>query len=159
MCFIIGQFLSGGVLRGLINRDDQWGYRIPFALQWFWPCILIPTIFFAPESPWHLVRHNKLEEAERSIRRLQNEQRGMDPKRTLVQIVYTNVCHPLSCQILANMRRTLKSSSLLAHHTTTASKVLSFAVPRLLWWCLVASLCAVFASVCSFHPSSLIRTR
>ena len=89
MCFIIGQFLSGGVLRGLIHREDQWGYRIPFALQWFWPCLLIPLIWFAPESPWHLVRHNKLEEAERSIRRLQTGT-NLDPKRTLVQIVYTN---------------------------------------------------------------------
>ena len=33
MCFIIGQFISGGVLRGLVGRADQWGYRIPFALQ------------------------------------------------------------------------------------------------------------------------------
>jgi MFS transporter, SP family, general alpha glucoside:H+ symporter len=89
MCFIIGQFLSGGVLRGLIHREDQWGYRIPFALQWFWPCLLIPLIWFAPESPWHLVRHNKLEEAERSIRRLQTGT-NLDPKKTLVQIVYTN---------------------------------------------------------------------
>ena len=90
MCFIIGQFLSGGVLRGLVHRVDQWGYKIPFAIQWFWPVVLIPTICFAPESPWHLVRHNKLEEAERSIKRLQNEALGMDPKRTLATIVYTN---------------------------------------------------------------------
>ena len=90
MCFIIGQLLSGGVLRGLVNRQDQWGYRIPFALQWIWPIFLIPAIWFAPESPWHLVRHNKLEEAERSINRLQSKELGMDPKKTLVQIVYTN---------------------------------------------------------------------
>ncbi len=91
MCFIIGQFLSGGVLRGLINRQDQWGYRIPFAIQWFWPMVLIPTIWFAPDSPWHLVRQNKLNEAERSIRRLQDfSVPGMDAKRTLAEIVYTN---------------------------------------------------------------------
>lgn len=51
MCFIMGQLISGGVLRGLINRTDNWGWRIPFALQWFWPLILIPMIWFAPESP------------------------------------------------------------------------------------------------------------
>jgi SP family general alpha glucoside:H+ symporter-like MFS transporter len=55
-----------------------------------WPVILIPTIWFAPESPWHLVRHNRLEEAERSIRRLQDPNYGMEPKKTLAQIVYTN---------------------------------------------------------------------
>ena len=90
MCFIIGQFISGGVLRGLVSRSDQWGYKIPFAIQWFWPLWLIPVIWFAPESPWHLARHNKFEEAEHSIRRLQDPNLGMDPKKTLAQIVYTN---------------------------------------------------------------------
>jgi SP family general alpha glucoside:H+ symporter-like MFS transporter len=33
MCFIIGQFLAAGVLRACLVRDDEWGYRIPFALQ------------------------------------------------------------------------------------------------------------------------------
>jgi SP family general alpha glucoside:H+ symporter-like MFS transporter len=89
MCFIIGQFLSGGVLRGLLHRQDQWGYRIPFAIQWIWPCFLIPAVYFAPESPWHLVRQNKLEEAERSIRRL-GSAKSVDPKKTLATIVYTN---------------------------------------------------------------------
>lgn len=87
MCFIIGQLIGGGVLRGLVDRDDQWGYRIPFAIQWFWPCLLIPIIWFAPESPWFLVRQERLVEAEESIRRLQT---GVDPKKTLATIVYTN---------------------------------------------------------------------
>ena len=90
MCFIIGQFISAGVLRGFVHRLDQWGYRIPYALQWFWPLWLIPLIWFAPESPWHLVRKNNLEEAERSIRRLQSGEGAQDPKKTLAVIVYTN---------------------------------------------------------------------
>lgn len=88
MCFIIGQFISAGVLRGLVSRTDAWGYKIPFALQWFWPLVLIPCVYFAPESPWHLVRKNNLEEAEKSIFRLQDS--SVDPKATLAQIVYTN---------------------------------------------------------------------
>ncbi|KAK5074412.1 hypothetical protein LTR64_006444 [Lithohypha guttulata] len=90
MCFIIGQFISAGVLRGFVHRLDAWGYRIPYALQWIWPCFLIPAVYFAPESPWHLVRKNRLEEAERSIRRLQSGEGGQDPKKTLATIVYTN---------------------------------------------------------------------
>jgi MFS transporter, SP family, general alpha glucoside:H+ symporter len=90
MCFILGQFISAGLLRGLVHRTDSWGYRIPFAVQWVWPVFLIPLIFFAPESPYHLVRHNKLEEAEKSIRRLQAAGPDLDPKKTLAQIVYTN---------------------------------------------------------------------
>lgn len=33
MAFIIGQFIAAGVLRGCLDLTDQWGYRIPFALQ------------------------------------------------------------------------------------------------------------------------------
>jgi SP family general alpha glucoside:H+ symporter-like MFS transporter len=47
-------------------------------------------MFFAPESPWHLVRVGKLEEAERSLRRLQRKSAPIDPKQTLAVIVHTN---------------------------------------------------------------------
>ncbi|KAJ9666737.1 hypothetical protein H2201_003141 [Coniosporium apollinis] len=91
MCFIIGQLISAGVLKGLSTRTDQWGYRIPFALQWVWPCFLIPLVYLAPESPWYLVRMNRLEEAEKSLRRLQSPKAThIDPMRTLATIVYTN---------------------------------------------------------------------
>ena len=29
MCFILGQLISSGVLRGLVHRQDEWGYKIP----------------------------------------------------------------------------------------------------------------------------------
>ncbi|KAK9321599.1 general substrate transporter [Lipomyces orientalis] len=90
MCFIIGQLIAAGVLEGLVKLDSEWGYRIPYALQWVWPCILIPLMFFAPESPWHLVRKGKLEEAEVVLRRLQSKTANIDPKLTLATIVHTN---------------------------------------------------------------------
>lgn len=91
MCFIMGQLISAGVLKAFDTRQDVWGYRIPFALQWVWPCFLIPLICFAPESPWYLVRQNRLDEAEASLRRLQSKKAThIDPKRTLATIVYTN---------------------------------------------------------------------
>lgn len=89
MCFIIGQFISAGVLRGFVSRTDEWGYRIPYALQWFWPIWVGPLVYFAPESPWHLARKSRFDEAERSLRRLQSAD-GPDPKQTLATIVYTN---------------------------------------------------------------------
>ncbi len=67
MCFIIPQLITAGVLEGLSHRTDQWSYRIPFAIQWVWPAFLFSILLFAHESPWHLVRHGKLEEAEMSL--------------------------------------------------------------------------------------------
>ena len=73
MCFIIGQFIANGVLAGLVTNKTQWSYRIPFALQWIWPSFLVPLLFFAPDSPWHLVRHGDFQGAKRSLRRLYNQ--------------------------------------------------------------------------------------
>lgn len=49
LCWVIGGFISTGVLRGAVNRADQWAYRIPFALQWMWPVPIIIGVNFAPE--------------------------------------------------------------------------------------------------------------
>ena len=70
LCWVIGKFISTGVLRGFVNNSTQWAYRIPFAIQWGWaPPILVGT-FFAPESPYWLVRKGRLEDARRSLQRL-----------------------------------------------------------------------------------------
>ncbi|KAK9366859.1 general substrate transporter [Lipomyces kononenkoae] len=90
MCFIIGQLIAAGILYSLVSLDTEWSYRIPFALQWAWPAFLIPLLFFAPESPWHLVRKGRLEDAEKSLRRLQSKSSGIDVKQTLAAIVHTN---------------------------------------------------------------------
>ncbi len=42
--------------------------------RWFWPLILIPTIFFAPESPWWLVRKGRYEEARTVFKSLTTEE-------------------------------------------------------------------------------------
>ncbi len=73
LSFLIGQFISAGVLDGLVHVQSEWSYRIPFAVQWIWPVPLFCFLLFAPESPWWLVRNGKLEEAERSVRRLSSK--------------------------------------------------------------------------------------
>jgi SP family general alpha glucoside:H+ symporter-like MFS transporter len=89
MCFIIGQLIAAGVLAGLVHVENENSYRIPFALQWFWPAFLIPILFFAPESPWYLVRKGRLDEARHSLTRLQSTQ-GVSVDETLALIVLTN---------------------------------------------------------------------
>lgn len=44
--------------------------RIPIALQWMFPTPLLILMFFAPESPYWLVRKGKLEQAAKSVSRL-----------------------------------------------------------------------------------------
>jgi len=33
LCWVMGQLIASGVLRGVLSRTDQWAYRIPFAVQ------------------------------------------------------------------------------------------------------------------------------
>lgn len=90
MCFIIGQLISAGVLASLVGWDSEWAYRIPFAVQWAWPAFLFPILLFAPESPWHLVRKGRLEEAEKSLNRLKSKKAAINAKQTLATIIHTN---------------------------------------------------------------------
>lgn len=85
LCFVIGQFLANGVSAGTHRLDTHWAYSLPFALQWIWPGVIISGIFFAPESPWWLVRKGRMEDAEKSLRRLAKPQ--VDVKQTLVSII------------------------------------------------------------------------
>lgn len=70
LCWIIGQFIKAGVLVGFVGRTDEWGYKIPFALQWIWPIPIAIGTYLAPESPWWYVRRGKKAEAEASLKRL-----------------------------------------------------------------------------------------
>lgn len=90
MCFIIGQLISAGVMAGMVSNSTQWSYRVPFAIQWVWPAFLFPILLFAPESPWHLVRKGRLEEAERALKRLASPSANIDTKQILANIVHTN---------------------------------------------------------------------
>ncbi|KAI1372586.1 sugar transporter [Hypoxylon crocopeplum] len=91
-CWGVGQMIGIGVIMGNLWRTDEWAYRIPYALQWMWPVPLIIGIFFAPESPWWLVRKGKLEEAKRSLLRLTNlnQETGFDADETVAMMVHTS---------------------------------------------------------------------
>lgn len=92
LCWVIGQFIASGVLRGVSERNDQWAYRIPYALQWMWPVPLIIGISFAPESPWWLVRKDRLEDAKQSLLRLtsRNQLDTFNADETISMMRHTN---------------------------------------------------------------------
>ncbi|KAF4341749.1 general alpha-glucoside permease [Fusarium beomiforme] len=88
MCWLIGQLLGTGILRALVHETSDWSYRLPFALQWAWALPLLFIIYFAPESPWWLVRHERLSEARASLRRLtSNKHLDIEDTITIMQHV------------------------------------------------------------------------
>ncbi|KAE8373562.1 general substrate transporter [Aspergillus bertholletiae] len=90
-CWGLGQLIGIGVIMGMINRTDEWAYRIPYGLQWMWPGPLLIGIFLAPESPWWLVRKGKTQEAKRALQRLTSVKRDtdFDPDETISMMVHT----------------------------------------------------------------------
>ncbi|KAL5339553.1 general substrate transporter [Aspergillus crustosus] len=90
-CWGLGQLIGIGVIRSMINRHDEWAYRIPYALQWMWPLPLFIGIYLAPESPWWLVRKGRAQDAKRSLLRLTSANRDteFDADETIAMMVHT----------------------------------------------------------------------
>lgn len=89
LAYVIGQFIASGVGKGVSARTDQWAYRIPFAIQWIWIPLLVICVWFAPESPWWLVRQGRSDEALASLRRLVRSSSNVDVNATLAMIEST----------------------------------------------------------------------
>jgi len=93
LCWVMGQLIASGVLRAMLTRNDQWGYRIPFALQWMWPVPIIIGVLFAPESPWWLVRRGRTEDAKKALAVLTSSKNADDSfnlEDTIAMMVTTN---------------------------------------------------------------------
>ena len=88
----MGQFIAAGVNRSSITRNDQWAYRIPFAVQWVWPVPILIGVIFAPESPWWHVRRGDKNAARAALIRLTSPEKdpAFDPDNTIAMIEYTN---------------------------------------------------------------------
>lgn len=91
LCWVMGQLIASGVLRGLLERGDEWAYRIPFAIQWAWPVPIIIGVFLAPESPWWLVRQGRKADAIASLKRLTSKSdTNFNADETIAMMVHTN---------------------------------------------------------------------
>ncbi|EOD47665.1 hypothetical protein VE02_06355 [Neofusicoccum parvum] len=84
------ELIAAGVLEGFSDWESQWAYRIPFAIQWAWPLPLLLILYFAPESPWWLVRRNDLAGATHSLSRLTTNQPHTTLTSTVALMVHTD---------------------------------------------------------------------
>ena len=91
MCWGAGILLSSGVVRAVASIDGDWGWRLPFVIQWVWPVPLIVAAYIAPESPWNSVRRHREDEARASLKRLRQHTPGRDREvdAALALIVHT----------------------------------------------------------------------
>lgn len=89
-CWGLGQLIGIGVIEGMLGRNDQWAYRIPYGLQWMWPLPLFIGVLLAPESPWWLVRRGRTEDAKRALERLTSPRDAdFDANETVSMMVHT----------------------------------------------------------------------
>lgn len=92
LCWVIGQLIAAGILKAFVNDSSEWAYRIPYAIQWVWPLPIALIAFMAPESPWWLVRHGKLDRARAALLRLTNAKANAEfnVEDTLAMMIHTN---------------------------------------------------------------------
>lgn len=86
-----GNLLATGVVRGTLNIPNDYAWRIPYAIQWFWPIPLLAVAILAPESPYWLVRKGRISDAQRAVGRLTSSRAGhFDQEKHVALIVHTN---------------------------------------------------------------------
>ncbi|ORX38153.1 and other transporter-domain-containing protein [Kockovaella imperatae] len=81
----IAQLIASVMCQSYANSTSRWAWRIPYAIQWGFPIPVIIATWFAPESPWWLVRHGQNEAALRSLARLHNGENDDDQMLALIQ--------------------------------------------------------------------------
>ncbi|KAJ1325201.1 MFS transporter SP family general alpha glucoside:H+ symporter [Microdochium nivale] len=138
MCWGAGTFLAAGVLRGSFSLPGNAGWQVPYGLQWIWIPPLFTIAYFAPESPWYLIRKGKIAEAENSLRRLARKdfytERTM--AETMALMVHTNEMERIEaanssyadCFNGTNIRRTIITCFAWIIQMLNGQSITSFAV-------------------------------
>ncbi|KAI6711895.1 hypothetical protein JHW43_005560 [Diplocarpon mali] len=91
ICWLLGQLICQLVLARFVFREDQWAYKIPFAIQWAFFVFALPAVYFSPESPWYHVRKGNAEAARAALLRLASgHYPGFNGDDTIAMYRYTD---------------------------------------------------------------------
>ncbi|KAJ5646942.1 hypothetical protein N7490_003314 [Penicillium lividum] len=85
MSWSIGSIIVAGATYGTNNIDGPSAWKIPLGLQWIFPTPLLILLFFAPESPWWLIRRGRKEQALKSIIRLGSKPEEAEKKLAMME--------------------------------------------------------------------------
>ena len=128
MCWGAGILLSSGVVRAVAGLQGDFGWRLPFALQWVWPVPLFIGAYLAPESPWNSVRRGKIDEARKNLMRLRQDtpDKETEVNASLAYIRHTTALEQaetanssfIECFQGTNLRRTEIVSLCLFYYTS-----------------------------------------
>lgn len=83
----MGHMIAAGVLNAKLSDPSEWSWRLPFAIQWMWPPLLAVACFFAPESPWWLVRKGRTDEAMLILNRTVTAPEGAVSKANVIAMI------------------------------------------------------------------------
>lgn len=72
ICVNIGFLIAASIALNRVDMMTNASYKVLFASEWCWPCVLFLGCFFIPESPYFLLRKEKLDEAAKALERLRN---------------------------------------------------------------------------------------
>lgn len=138
MCWGAGILLSSGVVRAVAGIHGDWGWRLPFILQWIWPIPLCIGAYLAPESPWNAVRRDKFDEARDSLMRLRQDtpDKVTEVEATLAYIRHTTAIEKaetqnasfIECFQGTNLRRTEINCVVWAAQILCGNAILGFSV-------------------------------
>lgn len=73
LSWVVGQFISTAVITASESRTDEWAYRVPLAVQWVFPVVLIPLVILMPESPWWVLKQGDEKGARRILKQLMDD--------------------------------------------------------------------------------------
>ncbi|KAK6906355.1 hypothetical protein L486_06082 [Kwoniella mangroviensis CBS 10435] len=138
MCWGGGILLSSGVVRAVVNVPGDWGWRLPFLLQWVWPLPLFIGAYLAPESPWNAVRRDKPDVARTALRRLRDPASTTDREVEATLAYITHITNLEKAEIMGssilecfrgiNLRRTEINCVVWAAQILCGNAILGYSV-------------------------------